>query len=219
MGYHSKTLNFIGKPVDTGNTAEIEIAEKQLGIVFPQSVREWYAGVDGREILAKYGNDDPALPPSEFQLETVENMRLVKFLIENQGVCWWGFDLDGGDDPPVYVNLDPPPDRLFRYSQSFSEFTFIRVFDHEGFWDSERCSLELYRPLTPEDLTTLRERFVEEPQSLGWPGNEVYRFRSERGRITIWQSDEQSDWTLSAHSPDDLGKLRSSVASICRPFN
>ncbi|MGB5492764.1 MAG: SMI1/KNR4 family protein [Woeseiaceae bacterium] len=219
MEYHSKTLDFIGKPLGIGNADEVAAGERRLGISFPVSVREWYTEVDGREILAKYSNDDPALSPTEFRLETVENRRLVIFLIENQGVCWWGFDLDSGDDPPVYVNLDPPPDKLFQYSQSFSEFTFVRVFDHEGFWDSERCSLDTFRPLSPGDLTSLRERFVEEPQSSGWPGNEVYRFRADQGRITIWQGDGQSDWRLSGHSPDALAKLKSVAAEICRPFD
>lgn len=219
MEHHSKTLHFIEKPIGTGSVDEILAAESRLGIQFPSSVREWYAEVDGRLVLAKYSNDDIALCPSEFRLETVDGKRLVVFLIENQGVCWWGFDLDGGEDPPVYVNLDPPPDQLFQYSASFGEFTFVRVFDHEGFWDPDRMSLETYRTLTPDDLETLRMLFVEEPQSLGWPGTVVYRFRTDQGRITIWQSDEQSDWNLSAVSPDSLVELQSSVAGICRAFD
>ena len=219
MEYHSKTLEFINQSVGIGSTDEFAAAEESLGVSLPESVREWYTKVDGREILAKYSNDDHALPPSEFRLEIVENRRLVLIMNENQGVCWWGFDLDGGDDPPVYVNFDPPPNQLFRYSTSFSEFTFVRAFDHEGYWDSDRCSMETYRRLTKEDIDSLRERLVEEPQSLGWPGNEVYRFRSDLGRITIWQGDSQADWTLSGHSPEALSILRTQLAEICRPFD
>lgn len=218
MDFHSKTLELIGKPIGIGSTDEVVAAETALNVSFPKSVREWYVDVDGRKVLAKYGNDDPALAPSDFQLEIVDGKRLVIILIENQGVCWWGFDLDGGEDPPVYVNLDPPPDDLFQYSKSFSEFTFVRVFDHEGFWDEDRCSMEIYQPLSDDDLRTLRGQFKEEPQSLGWPGTVVYRFRNDLGRITICQSDEQADWILSAASSDELKALQSSVAAVCRPF-
>lgn len=219
MKFHSKTLELIGKPIDTGNPDEVIAAERALNISFPKSVREWYANVDGRKVLAKYGNGDPALAPTEFQFEVVDGKRLVIVLIENQGVCWWGFDIDGGEDPPVYVNLDPPPDDLFQYSRSFSEFTFVRVFDHEGFWDEDRCSMEIYQSLTDDNLRTLRGQFKEEAQSLGWPGTVVYRFRTNLGRITIWQSDGQSDWILSAASPDELAALRSSVEGVCMPFD
>ncbi len=218
MSYHAKALDLLGKPVHVGDATELNAAERLLGIEFPASVREWYTTVDGRAVLAKYSNNDHALVPAEFRLETVDGKRLVVFLIENQGVCWWGFDLDGGDNPAVYVNLDPPPDDLFVYSTSFSEFTFVRVFDHEGYWAPDRMSLETYRSLEAGDLATLRARFSEESGSSGWPGNQVYRFRSRHGRITIWQSDEQSDWTLSAPSTDELETLQASVRDICRPF-
>lgn len=218
MDYHSKAHDFIGRPPSEGDPAELDAAEKSLGIVFPSSVREWYEAIDGRGILAQYSNDDHALKPTEFRMEVIEGKRLVVFMIENQGVCWWGFDPDEGDDPPVYVNVDPPPDKLFTYSAAFSEFTFVRVFDHDGFWDPDKSSLEIYRPMEPDDLMRLRDRFVEEPMSFGWPGDENYRFGSTHGRISIWQNDDQSDWSLSAPSPDDLKSLQASVDDICRPF-
>ena len=84
MEYHSKTLRLINQSVGIGSTHEFAAAEESLGVSLPESVREWYTKVDGREILAKYSNDDHALPPSEFRLEIVENRRLVLIMNENQ---------------------------------------------------------------------------------------------------------------------------------------
>src|SRR5215510_4271655 len=132
MSYNAKTIGMLRKPVPEGNEQSIVLAERRLGIRLPESVREWYSEIDGRDVLSKYSNDDWSLAPSEFLCFEVCGKELVKVLIENQGVCWWGFELNGSDDPPVHVNLDPPPDNLIQYSAAFSEFTYVRVFDFDG---------------------------------------------------------------------------------------
>ena len=105
---------------------------------------------------------------------------------------------------------------LLAYSQSFSEFTFVRVFDFEGFWDSERCSMDTFEPVNEEDLRVLASEFQQQPRSRGWPGTDTYRYSCELPRITIWQSDGQSDWIMSGRSPSDLAQLKSQVAHLWR---
>lgn len=218
MRYHMTSVGLIEKPVPAGDPDRVASAEARLGFQFPASVREWYSAIDGRYVLSRYSNDDVTLEPEDFRLERVAGRKLVVVLIENQGVCWWGFELDAGDDPPVYVDLDPPPHKLFVYSPSFSEFTFVRVFDHEGFWDSERFSLDTFGPVTAGDLEFLKRRYSQQPSFKGWPGTDTYRFLSEFGRITIWQSKEQADWTLSAKTPAAPSRLRGEVAHLWRRF-
>ena len=161
MRYHETTAALIEEPFPAGDANRVASAEKKLGVRFPASVREWYSSIDGRYVLSRYSNNDVALEPEDFRLERIEGKELVAVLLENQGVCWWGFELDAGDDPPVYVDLDPPPDQLFVYSPTFSEFTFVRVFDHEGLWDSDRFSLDTFKPLTTQDLEFLKQRYAQ----------------------------------------------------------
>src|SRR5262245_65073844 len=113
MRFHAKTIGLMKKPPSRGNEQSIVLAERRLGIRLPESVREWYSEIDGRNVLSKYSNDDWALDPSEFARVEVCGKELVKFLVENQDVCWWGFELNGSDDLPVQVNLDRPSDICF----------------------------------------------------------------------------------------------------------
>ncbi len=214
MQFHGPTLERIRKSVPPGQLDEISEAEKILGVKFPAAVREWYSDIDGRFVLERYSNGDHALPPTEFTLHEIDDLPIVKFMTENQGVCWWGFLVGDEDDPPVYVNMDAPPDELFEYSPSFTEFAYVWVFDHEEFWDEDRCSMDTCDPITADDLSFLGSRFKTEPRSEGWPGNKVYRYSSPTGRITIWASDQQSDWIMSASSPDDLAALRKQVIHL-----
>ena len=136
MRYHAKTIDLVSEPVPAGNEQSVILAERRLGVRLPESVREWYSEVDGRNLLSKYSNNDWALNPDEFKRVELCGKELVTFLVENQGVCWWGFELNGSDDPPVHVNLDPPPDNLFQYAATFSEFTYVRVFDFDGWYEA-----------------------------------------------------------------------------------
>ncbi len=223
MNFHARTIEFLGSSPAAGDASGVLDAEALLGIDFPAAVREWYVEIDGRTLLEKHSNQDPARAPLDFALEMIDGRRLVVFQIENQGVCWWAFDPDSGDDPAVYVNLDPwtegdpKPDKVFLYTPTFSDFTFIRAFDFEGFHDPDRTHAEICRPLEEEDLGVLRGRFAEQPRSRGWPGDEQYRFQAENGRITIWSWD-QADWNLTADSAKGLDELIRSVRDIWRPF-
>jgi hypothetical protein len=210
------TLGLTSAPVATGQPNLLAKAEEQLGVPLPASIREWYGEVDGRYVLSKYSNRDWALSPHEFKLVNVNGKPLVIIMHENQGVCWWGFELDSSDDPPVYCNLDPPPDKLFLYASTFSEFTYVRVFDFDGFCDDDRFLMEIREPLSHADVHWLETNFTVEPRSSGWPSTVTYRFSSTHGRVTIWQSDRQADWNLSASSANALDQLKRSVSPLWR---
>jgi hypothetical protein len=216
MKYHARTLQRINQPVPTGNADTVAEAEKKLGVRLPASVKEWYCEVDGQCLLAKHSNNDRALAPGEFTRVDIDCKCLMIILHENQGVCWWAFELGRSDDPPVYVNLDPPPDKLFVYANSFSEFTYVRIFDFNAPWDSDRCLMETFKPLTEADVRWLESQFVNEPRSLGWPGTTTYRFTSDHGCITIWQSPEQADWICSASSRQALNELQQQTSHLWR---
>ena len=216
MRYHKRTLKLLGNCYPAGEPERARAAEARLGITLPASVREWYADLDGRSVLGTYSNDDCPVPPEEFECMQFGGMTLIKVLVENQAVCWWGFVLDGSDDPAVYVNMDPPPDDLHLYSDSFSEFTYVRVFDNHGLWDEDRMSMHICGPLAADDLVALEDRFNSEPKSDGWPASVTHRYSDPLGRITIWSGPLQSDWILSADSGSALGALRERVSSIWR---
>jgi len=214
MKYHSSTFGLILQPVASGSEDRLSLAEQRLGIVLPNSVREWYSVVDGQDILSKYSNVDTALTPSEFRLIEICGRQLVQFLIENQGVCWWGFELNGSDDPPVFVDFDPPPDKLFLYAKTFSEFTYLRVFDFDGWWDADRFTLETRAPLAEPARRWLVENYKSEPYSFGWPGIVTLRYSSLLGRIIIWESDGQADWILLCTSAVALQELKGQVCAV-----
>lgn len=214
MKYHSAAFGLIGQPVACGLEQKLSVAEQQLGLSLPTSVREWYTAVDGQALLAKYSNDDTALAPMEFKVIEIGGRRLVQFLIENQGVCWWGFELNGSDDPPVFVDFDPPPDKLFLYANTFSEFTYLRVFDFDGWWDADRFALETRPPLTEPARRWLDENQTAKPRSLGWLGAGTLRYSSPLGRIVIWESEGQADWILSCPSARSLQQLKEQISAV-----
>jgi len=214
MRYNAKTIDMLRKPVPVGKEQSIFLAERRLSIRLPESVREWYSEIDGRDVLSMYSNDDWALDPSEFARVEACGKELVKVLVENQGVCWWGFELNGSDDPPVQVNLDPPPDNLFQFAATFSEFTYVRVFDFDGWCEEDRSLLETRGPLQETTIRWLESSFVSEPQSVGWPGATTYRFSTSLGRIIIWSGEGQADWILTAPSSAALDQLKLQVNAV-----
>jgi hypothetical protein len=211
MRFHTNSFRWISDPIPSGHPETLDRTEERLGLRLPLSVREWYGDVDGRHILSKYSNRDHALLPSDFGRVEVGGKSLVIVLIENQSVCRWGFELDGTDDPPVYVDFRPHAKDLFRYSQTFSEFTYVRVFDFEALGDSDRMFWITRQPLTNDELRSLEGSYTVESRSWGWPSDITYRFSSTLGRITIWQSERQADWSLSATSPEALIQLQQSI--------
>ena len=211
MRFHTNSFRWISDPIPSGHPETLARAEERLGLRLPLSVCEWYGDVDGRHILSKYSNHDHALVPNDFERVEVDGKSIIIILIENQAVCRWGFELDGTDDPPVHVDFRPHANELLLYSRTFSEFTYVRVFDFEALGDSDRMFSKTRHPLTKDELRALEGSYTIEPRSWGWPSNITYRFSNTLGRITIWQSERQADWNLSAISPEALVQLKQSA--------
>ena len=211
MSYHAKALAAMRRPRAVARGQPLAAAETRAGRGFPASVKEWYEALNGRDLLAKYSRADRVIDPADFNIVTVAEKTLVPVLVENQDLCWWGFELDGSDDPPVYVSFDPLPGLPFAYSRTFSEFTYLRVFDFDGGGARAHSLVEHKAPLRDSTLQWLESTLTSEPKSLGWPASITYRYSCHLGRIAIRQSRRQAEWVLSAASARALEQLKGFV--------
>lgn len=128
-----------------------------LGMKLPASFVEWFAMVDGAELLRQHSNCDDPIPIADLEA----NLAILPFMNENQGVCRWGVRLDGGDDPPVMVAVDPE----FAWREvcsTFSTFIACQVHDRRDVLDARRLLAAQDDPLAPADLAFLRANFVED---------------------------------------------------------
>ena len=208
MEYHRRTLEMISLWPPTGSSHIIDAAAERLGIAIPAAVRQWYSIEVAVELLERYSNSDYPTSPEDFTVERARNNSVIEFLGENQGVCSWAFALDGTDDPPVLINLNPPADDAWRdCSDHFSSFVYCRIFDHIHWYDDLMYG-EIYDPLSESDLSFLRDRFTEEPKTINRADSLTYRFSQGERRIIIWTMDGQSDWYVSSNTNDDLDELK-----------
>ena len=149
MGYHDKTLALLGR----------EPPQANLPAELPRSIAEWYALGDGVSLLREYSNQDHPLAPSDFDIVTENDRVYTVFMRENQGVCWWAYTTER-DDPPVYVNLDPPPNQWSFHAESFSTFVYTRVFDFRHWCDTRLSISGSGDPVSPETLERLSKRLT-----------------------------------------------------------
>jgi hypothetical protein len=192
MRYHSKTITLLGLSNEPTNKA----------LQLPASVSEWYSRSDAVSLLREYSNDDAPLEPSQFELVSDDKLNFIVFMYENQGVCWWAYVADDSEDPPVYINLDPPPNKWFLHAETFSTFIYTRVFD---FWNCRDSQLGISGsgdPLSEDTLQRLQSRYKEEPRTHGWTSGTQYRFSRPGRRIVIWDSPKQADWHFSADTSE-----------------
>ncbi|PKO13444.1 MAG: hypothetical protein CVU39_18740 [Chloroflexi bacterium HGW-Chloroflexi-10] len=195
--YHRKSLEMIShEPV-------FATAPPNL----PPSVAEWYSLVNAVELLEKYSNQDDPLPPAEFRLCRYKDTELVVFLYENQGVVWWAFENCEKDDPPVYINIDPPPDNWLLCCENFSSFVYTRFFDFLHWYDKKLSILGFGNPLEVNIIDQLHREYFPEPVTYGWPGDTQLRFSNADQRISIQYDDQVSNWHFSANTPDNLQKV------------
>jgi len=214
MDYHRHTLEMIRRWPPTLSSEAIDAAARRLGITIPEAVRQWYSVGDAVQIRERYSNADYPTSPDDFTVERAQDNPVIEFLGENQGVCSWAFLLNGSDDPPVMINLDPPADEAWRYCvDRFSTFIYCRVFDHIHWYDDLMYG-EIYGPLSEGDLAFLRDRFREEPTTLNRANSQTYRFSQGERRMIIWTMEDQSDWYVSSDTKDDLEELKSILQSV-----
>lgn len=224
MSCHDRALKLLAQLLPAGPMDAVLECEARLGLRLPASVREWFGPLNGAELLGRYSNTDRAVLPRDFEVVKLGARPMIIVLHENQSVCWWAFEFDGSDDPPVHVNVNPPPDDLTQYAPTFSEFVYVRMFDF-GWWphadgsrndeEPERSLIEVRDALRADSLAWLRANFTSDPGSLGWPPEAItHRFSSGPMRIVIYETDGEADWVLSGPSARAVEVLRRKLEGV-----
>jgi len=173
----------------------------------PTSVAEWYSLAGSLQLLEKFSNEDVPANPSEFKTGRHNEKELAVFLYENQGVFWWTFEQGDSDVPPVYVNLDPPPDRWALCCEKFSDFVFTRLFDFYHWHDYDLMTLGFGKALEQSVLDLLRSEYISHPVTYSGISETQYPFSSQNQKITIHEHNSKSSWYLSADSPAGVRNL------------
>lgn len=109
--------------------SQIRAAEKRLGVVIPNCLREYYR-VAGRE--AQFNTIfDRFLPPDEW---FIDHKRLV-FMEENQQVVFWGVPAVSEElnDPPVYHGVACGEIKWYREHRQCSAFLSVMLHWHGAF--------------------------------------------------------------------------------------
>lgn len=110
-------------------------------------------------MLARYSNKDWPIAPPDFALKEWHTQRLLPFKNENQGVCVWAVDMDGSDDPPVYVDVDTGGAEWFLQAPTFSAhvnacvWDYARVLNQPALVQSAALSLEISYSTLSRSLT------------------------------------------------------------------
>jgi hypothetical protein len=220
LKYHRDALRLaLEAPRQSDNAlAAIRERETELGITFPDSVREWYSLDDAVARLERYSNADRAVPVSELGTPFDDwydggprdfvGEGLLLFMQENQGVCNWAIRLDGEADPAVVVEVDTAPDAVWLpCSDRFSTFVWCQIWDRRPDYATGAAAQE--EVFSPTDLAFLRSQYRELPATFGWPGHTNYRFENQHGGILIWDGGEDRgvDWLIGSPGPSDLKTL------------
>jgi hypothetical protein len=154
VSYHQNVFDLLDLEPRASAAAlrQIKACERRCGQPLPASVRDWYmtAGVvplDGEVeedeagyLWHEYSNADHPVPlasvlrafesadvPGDraFCLRSSGGRRFVCILIENQAVVSWLVEVDGSDDPPVWVDNDSHLlNDWEQVAPSFSSFLF-----------------------------------------------------------------------------------------------
>ena len=198
--FHSETFRLLGFEPELSGVAEriLVDTESRLEKTLPESIRQWYRRNGAVQILAEHSNDDPPIAVEHFEIIQWKSRQLVPFRNENQGVCTWALELDGSDDPPVYVDLDTEGKEWQLSSPTFSQYVFSCVWDGRMVMQKPASVQAQNRVLSDTALDALRALMQQEIQTHGWPGSNNYRFINEHGAILIWASEEQADWFVAS---------------------
>ena len=206
MHYHAASIRLLdcSMPVSIAAEADLAEAERRLGVSLPRSVRAWYSCENAIAILAEHGNDDPPTEVRNFVLLEWQSHRLIPIRTENQGVCVWAVEVDGSDDPGVWVGVESNGARWHRLGASFSVYVYTCIWDYRQVFNREAVVEAQNRTLSAATVESLSQLYVEKPRTHGWPGSVQYRFGDERAGILIWASDNQADWFIAAATEASL---------------
>jgi hypothetical protein len=61
----------------------------------------------------------------------------LPILVENQGVWHMAINLDGGENPPVYIRYNEPGEPWILHANSFSEWIHALCWDCINIWESK----------------------------------------------------------------------------------
>jgi hypothetical protein len=261
LQFHARTYETVGATPEAVNPdMQLLLAEREreCGVTFPPSVREWYlcggpalglnigCGPTADSMYPLHGlgqpfgwyNERPEAPARRTVLRRPDSglkllvrrplrrplvddlvrTGLLKFLIENQGVCGWAVKLDGSDDPPVMYEIDSREPGVWKVcAESFSTFMYSRALDFGHCLKDMAVAVSGFdRPLAPGDLKLLQSRFAEGPRTYGLPGHTNYRFfapdlAAPDRAILLYDDEIEADWHLVASSDEALLQLLSEV--------
>lgn len=211
--YHAASMRLLDCELSVALAAQADIAEaeRRLGVPLPRSVREWYSYENGIAILADHSNDDPPIEVRDFALLEWQSHRLLPIRNENQGVCVWAVEIDGSDDPGVWIDVDSHGKQWRRVTTSFSVYVRTCIWDYRRVLKRAAIVRALNRTVSGAALDFLSRHFVEEARTYGWPGSVQYRFGSEGAGVLIWASENQADWFIAAETEASLAEAVSAL--------
>jgi len=195
LNYHKKSFDLLGYQPKFNKEQYTDL---------PPSVREWYSCDINLDLLRKYSNDDIPIHPLSFERQSHNNKELTIFMYENQAVFWWAFERSNQDDPPVYINLNPPKNAWILCCDHFSEFIYTRLFDFMHWHEDGLVLTAGGKPLDQKVLNFLEAEFTLEPTTQNGYSLFQHRFSHNGQKITIFGNDMDSEWHLSADSPAEL---------------
>jgi len=213
MSLHDETFRLLGVMPSKSPSAmnELDEAERRLGVSMPASVRDWYERDSAIRILAEHSNDDPPIKVPDFALTTWHSKTLLPIRNENQGVCTWGVELDGSDDPPVRVDVDMDGREWWLQAPSFSKYVFSCVWDYVKVFQQSAVVAAQNDELSQTAIHKLGTLFEAELTTHSWPGHTQYRFHRKDHSVLIWDSEGQADWYVAAAN---LASLQDALESV-----
>jgi hypothetical protein len=206
MSFHDSTFRLLGGSLCVSPAAQKQLDESELrlGITLPTSVREWYERESAIRVLVENSNDDPPIDVSKFELASWQSKTLMPIRRENQGVCTWAVEIDGTEDPAVFVAVDNNGMHWNLVADKFSDYVYSCVWDYQvvlkqiGLVQAQNCRLtKIARNLLLEALTPVLTTH-------GWPGSTQFRFSNPRFGVLIWDSEGQADWFVGACDAESL---------------
>jgi SMI1/KNR4 family protein SUKH-1 len=187
--------------------------EHRIGMKLPSSFRQLLLFDSAMDLLRKHsGGDDPidcselgnrlerwdewdaCGPTGQYGYDPLSD-KLLPFMIENQGVCTWAVELENGDDPRVFIEVDAQGRPEWQLTATtFTDWLASRVKDHLLL---ESASFAAQAPELDDDgMDLLRRRFQEGYATFAWPGRVNYRFSNAHADLLLWSNEGQCDWWI-----------------------
>jgi hypothetical protein len=215
--HHQRTIEFMGitPEIDTSAVQAFDNLEKRLSRRLPASLKEWYSLKNALDNIL--GNQDKVFSIHQLADDPLKILADHKlFLIdENQNVCGWALDLNGTDDPPVLIS-DEDFDRWHDFTDTFSDFVFIRAWDYQWSDGYYLQAKQVDANFAPDLVNHLGNHYTELPISHGgfWryiPSAKVYRFMRGQKRVLLTLQGDGVTWELRTNEYDDLVSLVKAV--------